>query len=142
MTVASSWRMSLGRREFLTAAAQLQKCVDWLRAHNQDIPGLPNEEFIKLLRDISEHWGQIADRKSRGRVKELRSDERPGSVRYGLHRIAVGGGLISHDVVQWAQKRPMGTEGRQRRSRASLGCGPEAPQAGRVDRTHLLRRAA
>lgn len=104
MTVASSWRMSLARHEFLTAAAQLQKCVDWFRAHKQEIPELPNEEFIKLLRDIGEHWEQIADRKSRGRFKELRPDERPGSVRYGLRRIEVGGGLLSHDVVQWAQK--------------------------------------
>lgn len=104
MTVASSWRMSLARHEFLTAAAQLQKCVDWLRAHKQEIPELPNEEFIKLLRDISEHWEQIADRKSRGRFKDLRPDERPGSVRYGQHRIEVGAGLVSHDVVEWAQK--------------------------------------
>lgn len=103
ITVGSAWRMTLARHEFLTAAAQLQKCADWLRAHEHDIPELPNEEFIKLLRDISEHWEQLADRKSRGRFKELRPNERPGGVRYGMYRIDVGGDLTSHDVVRWAQ---------------------------------------
>jgi hypothetical protein len=77
--------------------------------HNDILPAHPTGAsqlrcHLFVQQTLSEHWEQIADRKSRGRFKELRPDERPGSVRYGLHRIEVGGGLVSHDVVQWAQK--------------------------------------
>ncbi|WP_445162103.1 hypothetical protein ACTXG5_02000 [Mycobacterium sp. Dal123C01] len=102
ITTGSIWRMTLARYSLLVAAAQLQKCVDQLRNGGADIPELSNESNIKLLRDIDEHWEQVTRGKSRRRLLAMRPDDRPGTVTYGLGRIDIGGGLTSHDIVQWA----------------------------------------
>ncbi|WP_156428050.1 MULTISPECIES: hypothetical protein [unclassified Mycobacterium] len=102
-TVGSVWRLTMARYMFLHAAAQLRKCVVGLRELGVDMPELPDEKLIRILRDVDDHWEQVEEGRSLKQLRELRPGDRPTRVVYGAFGIQVGG-ISTAEIVNWARR--------------------------------------
>jgi hypothetical protein len=97
LTVAAAWRLTLARYTFIHAAAQLLKCLVVL---GEAAPKLADQDLIRLLRNIDDHW-EDADGPSMTALLKRRPNERPTRVVFSNFRIEIGG-LQIQDVVRWA----------------------------------------
>ena len=90
-TVASAWRMTLARYTFLHAAAQLLKCVAGLSKGGIATPQLEDQDLIRLLRNVDDHWEDADGGPSMAMLLELRPDERPTRVVFSNFLVEIGG---------------------------------------------------
>lgn len=101
VTVAAAWRLTLHRYAFLHAAAQLLKCVVALRKAGVAAPELEDQDLIRLLRNVDDHWEDADTGRSIAALLKTRPDERPTRVVFSKYRVELGG-LDTRDVLEWA----------------------------------------
>jgi hypothetical protein len=101
VTVAAAWRLGLHRYTFLHSAAQLLKCVVGLEKVGVAAPKLKDQELLRLLRNVDDHWEDTDAGRSMAELLKIRPDERPTRVVFSKYRVELGG-LNIRDVVKWA----------------------------------------
>nr|WP_042190926.1 hypothetical protein [Kibdelosporangium sp. MJ126-NF4]CEL19704.1 hypothetical protein [Kibdelosporangium sp. MJ126-NF4]CTQ96930.1 hypothetical protein [Kibdelosporangium sp. MJ126-NF4] len=95
---AVAWTAGADHYFFLSAAAQLHKCVS--RLSDDGLPEPPNARMIMLLRNFTEHWEDPAGRSA----VELRTtipDAVPGRLAYTKHDIEIEG-VSMYGIVEWS----------------------------------------
>ena len=93
------WRASAERYFLLLALAQVRKCARMLP--DDDLPSVRDEEAVRLLRDIEEHWEQDEDRgRSLRRLRETRPDVSAGQILFGVGQALIGHWALD-EVEEW-----------------------------------------
>jgi hypothetical protein len=116
------WQASAQQYFLLLALAQLRKCVRGLPG--DDLPTLPDDRLLTLLRDVEEHWDIEPDKVwSLRKLRESQPDAGPMRLSFGGSRRYVGD-IDVEDLRTWALD-----VAREVRLRAA-GAGASLPEAG------------
>lgn len=91
-------RVAADQYFFLSAAAQLRKCVQ--RLADDGLPKMAEHKMLRLLRDVVEHWEQATGR-SVTELRETIPDVQPGRLWYTKHDIWIEGVSVN-EIVAWA----------------------------------------
>jgi hypothetical protein len=94
----ATWTFGADQYFFLAAAAQLRKCV--LKLPHDELPEVPNERMILLLRNFTEHW----ENPTGWSATELRGSVPgaiPGRATYTKKDVWVEG-VSTTEIVLWA----------------------------------------
>jgi hypothetical protein len=103
LTASSVWRMGLARNSWLNAAAQLLKCTVALQAKGVVVPQIRNQDLIRFLRDVDEHWEQVTGGRSLAKLRQTRPDEGPGRIEYNNKHVWIGG-FNTLEILNWAME--------------------------------------
>lgn len=93
-----TWMFGADQYFFLSAAAQLRKCV--LKLPNDGLPEMPNERMILLLRNFTEHWEDPTGW-SAVKLRDRIPDAEPGRLAYTKKDVWIEG-VSTSEIVMWA----------------------------------------
>lgn len=94
----ATWKVGADAYFFLSAAAQLRKCVNKL--DGDELPGSPDDRMIHLLRNFHEHWEDPTGW-SASELRKVIPDAEPGRLAFTKHDVWIEGVSV-HSVVTWA----------------------------------------
>lgn len=98
MSWGLAWTVGADQYFFLSAVAQLRKCV--LKLVDDGLPEVPDDRTILLLRNFTEHWEDPTGR-SAVELRGMVPDAVPGRLAYTKHDVVIEGVSV-YGIVDWA----------------------------------------
>ncbi|MEV6911228.1 hypothetical protein [Amycolatopsis sp. NPDC051071] len=93
-----TWTFGADQYFFLSAAAQLRKCV--LKLPDDGLPEIPNSKMIRLLRNFVEHWEDPSG-ESAVKLRDMIPDAVPGRAAFTKKDVWIEG-VSTTEIVMWA----------------------------------------